>query len=34
MKGETENQGILLVDSAQSVDPVTGSFSIPTPFKQ
>ena len=32
MKGETENQGMLLVDSAQSVDPVTGSFSIPIPL--
>jgi hypothetical protein len=29
LKGETENQGMLLVDSAQTVDPVTGSFSIP-----
>jgi hypothetical protein len=29
MKGEAENQGMLLVDSAQTVDPVTGSFSIP-----
>ncbi|HME00456.1 MAG TPA: TonB-dependent receptor [Terriglobia bacterium] len=32
MKGEVENQGMLLVDSAQSVDPVTGSFSIPVPI--
>lgn len=32
MKGEPENQGMLLVDSAQSVDPVTGSFSIPIPL--
>jgi len=32
MKGQTENQGMLLVDSAQSVDPVTGSFSIPIPI--
>ena len=31
MKGEAENQGMLLVDSAQTVDPVTGSFSIPIP---
>jgi hypothetical protein len=32
LKGEPENQGMLLVDSAQSVDPVTGSFSIPIPL--
>jgi len=31
LKGEAENQGMLLVDSAQTVDPVTGSFSIPIP---
>jgi len=31
MKGEAENQGMLLVDSLQTVDPVTGSFSIPIP---
>jgi hypothetical protein len=31
MKGEAENQGMLLVDSAQMVEPVTGSFSIPIP---
>ncbi len=31
MKGESENQGMLLVDSAETVDPVTGSFSIPFP---
>jgi len=31
MKGESENNGMLLVDSAQSVDPVTGSFSVPLP---
>ena len=30
-KGSVENQGMLLVDSARTVDPVTGSFSIPTP---
>jgi len=30
-KGAPENQGMLLVDSAQTVDPVTGSFSIPLP---
>jgi hypothetical protein len=32
IKGEAENQGMLLVDSAQTVDPVTGSFSIPVPL--
>jgi hypothetical protein len=32
LKGAPENQGMLLVDSAQSVDPVTGSFSIPIPL--
>jgi hypothetical protein len=31
-KGVPENQGMLLVDSAQTVDPVSGSFSIPIPF--
>jgi Carboxypeptidase regulatory-like domain len=31
LKGEAENQGMLLVDSAQTVDPVTGSFSVPIP---
>src|SRR5438874_514872 len=31
IKGAPENQGMLLVDSAQTVDPVTGSFSIPIP---
>jgi hypothetical protein len=31
-KGVPENQGMLLMDSAQSVDPVTGSFSIPIPL--
>ncbi len=30
-KGSPEAQGMLLVDSAQTVDPVTGSFSIPIP---
>ena len=30
-KGEEESQGMLLVDSAQMVDPVTGSFSIAIP---
>jgi hypothetical protein len=29
MKGSSENQGMLLVDSAETVDPITGSFSIP-----
>ena len=32
IKGAPENQGMLLVDSAQTVDPVTGSFSIPIPL--
>ena len=32
MKGEVENQGMLLVNSAQTVDPITGSFSIPVPL--
>src|SRR5215472_1859666 len=32
LKGVPENQGMLLVDSAQTVDPVTGSFSIPVPL--
>ena len=32
MKGEVENQGMLLVDSAETVDPVTGAFSIPVPI--
>lgn len=31
IKGSPENQSMLLVDSAQTVDPVTGSFSIPVP---
>jgi hypothetical protein len=29
MKGISENEGMLLVDSAESVEPVTGNFSIP-----
>ena len=29
MKGASENEGMLLVDSAETVDPITGSFSIP-----
>jgi hypothetical protein len=31
-KGAPENQGMLLMDSALTVDPVTGSFSIPIPL--
>ena len=33
LKGETEQQGMLLVDSAQMVDPVTGSFSVGIPLE-
>ncbi len=29
--GQTESQGMLLVDSAENVDPVSGSFAIPVP---
>lgn len=29
--GQTENQGILLVNSTETVDPVTGSFALPVP---
>ncbi len=32
LKGAPENQGMLQVDAAQMVDPVTGSFSIPIPL--
>jgi hypothetical protein len=32
IKGALENQGTLLVDSAETVDPVTGSFSIDVPL--
>ena len=32
IKGAIENQGTLLVDSAETVDPVTGSFSIEVPL--
>jgi hypothetical protein len=32
IKGEVESQGMLLVDSAQMVDPVTGSFAIGIPL--
>jgi hypothetical protein len=31
IRGSAENQGMLEVDSARTVDPVTGSFSIPVP---
>ncbi len=29
--GQAESQGMLLVDSAENVDPVSGSFAIPIP---
>lgn len=32
IKGAVENQGLLLVDSAEMVDPVTGSYSIEIPI--
>ncbi len=32
IKGSLENQGMLLVNSAETVDPVTGSFSIDVPI--
>ncbi len=32
MKGTTENQGMLLVDGGETVDPVSGSFTIPVPL--
>jgi hypothetical protein len=32
IKGEVESQGLLLVDSAEMVDPVTGAFSIEIPI--
>jgi len=32
VRGTSENQGMLQVDSAKAVDPVTGSFSIPVPI--
>jgi hypothetical protein len=32
IKGALENVGLLLVDSAETVDPVTGSFSIQVPI--
>lgn len=31
LKGSDENQSLLLVNSARTADPVTGSFSIPVP---
>jgi hypothetical protein len=31
IKGQVESQGMLLVDSAETVDPVTGSFTIDVP---
>jgi hypothetical protein len=30
--GQSENQGILLINSTENVDPVTGSFAIPVPI--
>ena len=32
IKGQVETQGMLLVDSAETVDPVTGSFAIELPI--
>ncbi|MBZ5513493.1 MAG: TonB-dependent receptor [Acidobacteriia bacterium] len=32
IKGQVETQGMLLVDSAETVDPVTGSFAIDVPL--
>jgi hypothetical protein len=32
IKGQVETQGMLLVDSAETVDPVTGSFAIDVPI--
>jgi hypothetical protein len=32
MKGSVENQGMLLVDSTEMVDPITGSYSIDVPI--
>jgi hypothetical protein len=32
IKGQAENQGMLIVASARTVDPVTGGFSIPVPI--
>jgi Carboxypeptidase regulatory-like domain len=33
IKGVPENQGLLLLDAAENVDPVTGSFSIDVPLQ-
>jgi Carboxypeptidase regulatory-like domain len=33
IKGVPENQGLLLLDAAENVDPVTGSFSIDVPIQ-
>jgi hypothetical protein len=33
IKGVPENQGLLLLDAAENVDPVTGSFSIDVPVQ-
>ena len=30
--GQTESEGLLLVNSTENVDPVTGSFSVPVPI--
>ena len=32
-KGQSESQGMLVVDSLENVDPVSGSFSIPVPVE-
>jgi hypothetical protein len=32
--GQAESQGMLLVDSAENVDPVTGSFALPVPVNR
>src|SRR5262249_36237470 len=32
-KGQSENLGLLLIDSTENVDPVTGSFSVPIPVE-
>jgi len=32
IKGQSESQGMLLVDSGQMIDPVTGSFSVGVPL--
>lgn len=33
LEGQAESQGMLVVDSAENVDPVSGSFSIPIPVE-